>query len=228
MAYSRLSPVIDTFSHPPCLADQILGCYASGVFENKPQDFLPCHCIDKLITKEAILEEFGIDDEPTPEETYLNTFILQHARKTFATAIICGIGGNDLYQVMKRFQDDNFTDEFLPVNKETTDRLQCFQPTRGRDKSWTLLRNRDFLEKQFIFLAPVFSKSVFKMNLEPGHIFPFIEKSSEAKEGTFSHVHRVTIHDSHQLDLKLNVKAPIYQNYISFYLVTSQALNRLT
>jgi hypothetical protein len=189
------------------LADQIVEGYATAVFNDQPQDFLPHSHIPKLITEAAIIEELELEDKDgdleKDKDKILVDFILKHAKKVFATTIITGISSNDLYKVMQTFKDNTppFQDDSLPLKKDVMSKLACFS-----GKFWNKLRTHNFLKNQWIFFAPVFSKSKFKLDLEPEHIFPFIEKSNDVKEGTFSHVYKVTIHPSHQEDPTLTVR----------------------
>jgi hypothetical protein len=182
------------------LADLIVGAYATGVFDNPPQEFLPQSSVAKFITEAAIVEELE-DELDNDKDKDLVDFILQSAKKVFATAIISSIGGNDLYKAMKKFKDNNFHDDRLPLKRDAMSELPCFQ-----GKFWNKLRTHNFLKNQWIFLAPVFTKSKFKLDLEPEHIFPFTWVSNDAKEGTFSNVYQVTIHESHQEDPTLTVR----------------------
>lgn len=179
------------------LADRFIEHYEQGVFNEAKQDFLPQHCLAQLITNETIVMEFqeeDIDDtkyDPRREsDQQLLAFILEHARKVFATTVLCEISGNKLYRTMMTFQKSKVQDKSLPLKNETLS-------TTLTGSVWSNLKKKNFWEKQFIFLAPIFSKSEFKLDLEAQHIFPFTWVSNDAKEGTFSQVYQVKIHDSH-------------------------------
>jgi hypothetical protein len=103
---------------------------------------------------------------------------------------------------MKRFQENEFDDRCLPLKRDTMLALPCFQ-----GKFWNKLRTHMFLQNQWTFLAPVFSKSQFRIDLEPENIFPFTWVSNDAKEGRFSTVYQATIHESHQEDPTWTVSA---------------------
>ena len=176
------------------LNDLIVGSYAIGVFDNPPRVFLPESFLSEFITKAAVAEELEENLDIYNDSDLVN-FIVESAKKVFATAIISAIDGSNLYMLMKRFQENEFDDRCLPLERETMLALPCFQ-----GKFWNKPRTHKFLQSQWVFLAPVFSKSHFKMDLEPEHIFPFTWVSNDAKEGTFSNVYQVTIHESHQED----------------------------
>lgn len=197
----------------PSLADQIIDHYEISAFDQPAQVFLPQDCISKLITEDAVIKEFEEEDAgdtrfefETTKDQKLVAFILKHAKKVFATAVVCDISGNELYKVMGKFKEGNFQDSSLPVKAGVLYELPCFSI-----KTWSNLKKLNFVSKQFVFLAPVFSRSEFKLELEPEHIFPFTWVSNEAKEGTFSQVFQVTIHDSHQdMLVSLHFHSPLH------------------
>jgi hypothetical protein len=185
------------------LADLILPRYVKGVFDSPPQDFLPQNHITELITKDAIIEELADEDGDldNDEDKELVDFIHSSAKRVFATTIVSGLGSSELYKAMRKFKVHNFQDESLPLKENAIPNLQCFPA-----KPWSKVRTYNFLRFQWIFLAPVFSTSKFQLDLEPEHIFPFTWVSDVAKEGAFSNVYEVTIHDKHQEDPAYTVR----------------------
>jgi hypothetical protein len=188
-------------SETATLADLIVGSYAKGVFDNPPRDFLPQSFLSEFITGAAVAAELE-ENLDVDNDSDLVSFIVESAKRVFATAIISSIDGSNLYRLMKNCQADKFDDRCLPLKKETMLALPCFQ-----GKFWNKLKIHNILHNQWVFLAPVFSKSQFKIDLEPEHIFPFTWVSNDAKEGTFSNVYQVTIHESHQEDPTWTVRA---------------------
>jgi hypothetical protein len=186
----------------PTLADLIVGSYAIGVFDNPPRAFLPHSFLSEFITEAAVAEELE-ENLDIDNDSDLVNFIVESAKKVFATAIISAIDGSNLYMLMKRFQEKKFDDRCLPLKRDTMLALPCFQ-----GKFWNKLRTHNFLRNQWVFLTPVFSKSQFKIfELEPEHVFPFTWVSNDAKKGTFNNVYQVTIHESHQEDPTWTVRA---------------------
>jgi hypothetical protein len=185
----------------PTLADLIVGSYAIGVFDNPPRVFLPQSFLSEFITKTAVAEELE-ENMDIGNDSGLVNFIVESAKKVFATAIISAIYGSNLYMLMKRFQENEFDDKRLPLKRDTMLALPYFQ-----GKFWNKLRTHNFLQSQWVFLAPVFSKSQFKIDLEPEHIFPFTWVSNDAKNGTFSIVYQAMIHESHQEEPTWTVRA---------------------
>jgi hypothetical protein len=185
----------------PALADLIVGSYAIGVFDNPPRAFLPLSFLSVFITKAAVAEELEQNLDIDNDSDLVN-FIVESAKKVFATAIVSAIDGSNLYMLMKRVQENEFDDMCLPLKRDTMSTLPCFQ-----GEFWNELRTQRFLQSQWVFLAPVFSKSQFKIDLEPEHIFPFTWVSNDAKQGIFSNVYEATIHESHQEDPTWTVRA---------------------
>ena len=198
---SDFSGEIELPIQTPSLANLIVRSYAIGVFDNPPRVFLPQSFLSEIITKAAVAEELE-ENVDIDNDSGLVNFIVESAKKVFATAIICDIDGSNLYMLMKRFQETEFDDSCLPLKRDTILALPCFQ-----GKFWNKLRTHNFLQSQWVFLAPIFSKSRFKIELEPEHIFPFTWVGNDAKEGTFSNVYQATIHESHQENPTWTVRA---------------------
>ena len=184
------------------LGDRIITKFKESKFGIGSTEFLPHGCLDELITAESVTEELEIEDYPANRESKaLIEFILEEAKKVFAISLISGVTNQILRDVMASFMQHRFADASLPIkHKEDLDTLPCFL-----SHTWNKRRKRDFWTKQWSFLAPLFSKKQFKMELEPDHILPFIWKGSETKESEFSQVYEVTIHESHHEDPILTV-----------------------
>ena len=208
-AYSD-SPESDS---TPSLSDRICENFVSSVFDINPRDFLPHDCLVELITEAVIIHEMELPPLERNRDKELVMFILRNSKRVFATAAMCGIYGNRLLKIMKKFKDHGFDDDCLPVREEKVSGLPCFS---GRH--WSAFRVRSFLENQWAFLAPVFSKSNFKLDLDPKHILPFTWVSNEAKDGTFSQVYQVKIHPSHQEAPDLNVSRGFKHSLADSYL----------
>lgn len=195
----------------PSLADQILEKFAVSRFDPDTKFFLPAGCIDELISREAISRE--LENNPTLDPRHFDIvegltgkivdFVCGGAKKVFATAVLSGLRGEDLETAMELFMVESFTDESLPVRQETFEELFS-----GLD-AWSRLARHRFCQEQWKFLAPVFSRQTFKLDLVPEHILPFIEKNRELREGAFSQVFRVQIHPAHQTDLAKQVRLSV-------------------
>lgn len=190
------------------LQDRILKHYAKSKFDTQERDFLTEGSIDELITKESVWEELEVEQSSQDsEENILVEYILRDAKKVFAIVVIIDLDGANLREAMMKFQKNNFRDESLPVKREELSTLPCFSGT-----PWTKpVRKQNFFREQWRFLAPVFSKTKFQLYLEPDCILPFVWRSYEVKEGTFSQVFEVRIHESHWKDPVLTVSGQAAQ-----------------
>ena len=194
MAPSSVSAVSEA-SSVDSLTDQIMDRYKKAVFDNRPRDFLPEGRLVEIITDASVLEElWGEEDDPDDNKDQdLVDFILKVAIKLFAIALVSQVRGSKLRTAMEDFKATNYGDKDLPVTMDPTQKPSAF-----RSKLWKKLVYRNFLENQWIFIAPVFQEGRFKLDLAPEHIFPFIWVDNETKNGTFSEVFQVKIHELHQ------------------------------
>lgn len=156
---------------------------------------MPEGCLDRLITRDAIIREFSKDDEPDedpriPED--LISFILQSAKKVLATSLWSGVESRQLQRAMKIFRFAAFKDSSLPV-KVLDAREAPWSQLR-----WNNLKLKTFQETQWKFVVPIFSEKNIKLDLENRHILPFKSVEREVKTGGFSEVYEVTVHESHQ------------------------------
>jgi len=191
------------------LSDQILDKYVKSKFDHEVKQFLPGGCIDELVTLEAIIKEIVEKDQLKPGDLDLQEgsakkkvidFIREKAKKVFAITVVSGLRGRDLGMAMFQFMGINFIDNSLPVKEGN---LSCFHCPAS---PWSRVRIHNFCREQWRFLAPIFSQQNFKVDLEPEHILPFIEKDNLVKEGAFGQVFPVEIHPAHQKDPVLNVR----------------------
>jgi len=197
-------------SPKPTLSDQIIAKSKISKFDLEEKQFLPAGCIEELVTLEAIIKELIEKDQLDPGDLSLQEdpktkqvieFVLGKAKKVFATTVISGLRGRDLGWVMYQFMELNFVNESLPVTKDALEKL-----LGGIAFPWSQTRIYNFCREQWRFLAPVFSQQNFKVNLEPDHILPFVDKSNLTKEGAFGQVFRVEIHPAHQKNPAMNVR----------------------
>lgn len=191
------------------LSDQILDKYVKSKFDPEAKQFLPEGCIDELVTLEAIIKELDEKDQLKPGDLDLQEgsvkknvidFVRGKAKKVFAITVVSGLRGQELKRAMFQFWGINFTDNSLPVKEGN---LACFRDTATL---WSRVRIHHFCREQWRFLAPVFSQQNFKVDLEPEHILPFIEKDNLVKEGAFGQVFQIEIHSAHQKHPVLNVR----------------------
>jgi serine/threonine protein kinase len=201
------------------------------MFEKSPYDrnaFLPEGYIDELITKSAVMKELELKDLDNMSDRIAVEFILNHAKKIFAITLGVGFPSKFLIKVMTQFCNKGFVDAELPITEANMYRIPFIGDGKMKPKSpWTKGYTTMFLEKQWAFLAPVFSKQNQNLELHTSNILPFTHKLDGVKSGAFGEVQQVTIHARHHLDPILMVS--LFDHYfISFiywhllYLILAQ------
>ncbi|KAI1421302.1 heterokaryon incompatibility protein-domain-containing protein [Xylaria sp. FL1777] len=211
----------DDWDYPREIQDKIARALVESSFGGK---FLPESSLPKLV------DEIDFDRLLPGASKDLINFINTKAIKVFLAALLSiDITGPRLVEVARSFQKNGLTDECLPV-KDITKRGRCLNPDsyvrcrckkcprvpekRGGDcahntaldsfhmKEWSKLGFDTFLNKQWIFSAPVFKKhnpQEFKNGLLKETVLPFTWKDPKPRSGHFSNVFHAKLHVSHQV-----------------------------
>lgn len=176
----------------------------------------PRGVLHNLITEDAVAHELNTKIATQQE---LIKFICQSAEKVFASAILATYTGKDLRKSMSRFKTLGFSDASLPVTRADFDRI--VDGDRVLRKLWTNIKKGYFVDKQWIFLAPIFpdpenlTEEKLKLVFLQEHIFPFTFVHETRREGSFGFVYQVTIHPSHQESIMKKVSCT-YLHVIPF------------
>ncbi|KAI1298562.1 heterokaryon incompatibility protein-domain-containing protein [Xylaria venustula] len=214
-------PSDDNQNYPREIRDKISRLLVESSFEGK---FLPESSLPKVVG------DIDFDRLLPGASEALITFVNTRAIRVFLTALLSIIDITEprLVEVAKSFQEKGFTDKYLPI-KDISKRGRCFSPdsylrcrckecghARGRGKAdcphdpaldsfhmmeWNKLSFDTFLCKQWMFIAPVFKKSNFKIlksNLPNQTVLPFIWKDPRPFIGHFSNVFHAKLHVAHQ------------------------------
>ena len=196
------------------LADSISESFSLSNFDGSSRFYLPELRLHQLVTLEAIVSELcrfteflytvKSDSRERFRETYdkdtLRDFaewILSSAHRTFAIMVHCDINPLQLLASMQKCRDIEFTDANLPVLDPGT------LPTFWNKTIWSISKSKDFCEKQWRFLVPVFSPDDYRYDRQYNCIFPFTKANVAPRVGAFSTVHKVTIHPDHQKDNRM-------------------------
>jgi len=158
--------------------------------------FLPQDDFDELLTENAIKEEL---DKYTPgcARRSLIEYIWKYARKTFAILVI-----QAKVQKAVHLETTTFKDEYLPIANEDS----CLTSLSGVSKdlpgwrwfhNWTKQEKNDFCDQQWLYLAPVFGDDSMMEELHPDCRLPFLTSQSKGEGGSFSFLHKATIHHAH-------------------------------
>ena len=164
--------------------------------------FLPRTRINELITPANIAAVIGSDIETEP----CVKFISRSAKIFFAIILSIRMDVKLAVETLYRF---GLTDEFLPISEDTIED-NCEEDDVDRrcghdhaldafhDEPWDHLTLSDFYEKQWRFLAPVFTTDEFKVfHLSTNSIFPFVDLGTQRRSSLFSDVYEVKIHPDH-------------------------------
>ena len=176
------------------------------------KDFLPEDSFRVILNRETIQHCL-----PTASEDLIN-FIDEKGKRMFATVLSCtDLDSAELVLLLESFRYQQFCDLDFPVARQCPPK--CKDQNRAHLHSLTPLKQsivyhpfwkphmvRLVYHQQWVFLAPIFSKSVFVYELYDDHILPFTSLSDVGNEGAFSRVHMATMPAEHQ-DALLNVGA---------------------
>jgi hypothetical protein len=203
------------------LSDLILEFLVDSKFDSRCAEFLPEDQFQRLVTQSAIKKEFeGCEHDDKLDREALFRWIYQNARKIFAIMVHSGFNNNEALTTLQRLRANHFGDEHLPISKPNS------KPERRRS-IWKDerqgLRHR-FYEKQWSFLAPVFSEYKFHYDLQPDVILPFITKYEEVGKGGFSRVYGFEVHPAHQY---LGYSEVGIFSYLRFVRLHTDCYNRL-
>jgi hypothetical protein len=123
----------------------------------------------------------------------LASWISANAQVTFAVMVHCNLPPCQLLMSIDVCKSTSFTDKDLPLLDRET-------PPRGWNPNiWSKSVLRDFYDKQWRFLVPVFSPNDYHYDLEHNCIFPFNKADAVPKVGAFSYVYKVAVHEKHQM-----------------------------
>lgn len=175
------------------------------------RDFLPEGYIERYMNRDTIREGIFPEKDVLDEaDEDLITFINTDAKKVFATAYYVLITEHaQLLTSMRFFKSCGFNDSCLPIEairktngERNAPQVFPFPFNDIRDEQvgrvWHRVRIHNFLRDQWLFLAPVFFGKDFHLVLPPDCILPFTRVNRIVKEGRFSHVYDVVIHEHHR------------------------------
>ncbi|KAF6797007.1 serine/threonine protein kinase [Colletotrichum sojae] len=161
--------------------------------------FLPRDKLDEIITKESIKNELPRSFMDRFRSDGITARLIHGARKLVAILVFIGEQG----AVKKLIRDDGLTDEDLPFRPaQNTENHSIVKSARGKTiHSFVCLRSDakvgNFLEKQWLFLAPVLESTGASISLDSQCPLPF--RDVEEVKGHYDNiVYRAELHRSHQ------------------------------
>ncbi|KAJ4246499.1 hypothetical protein NW762_013439 [Fusarium torreyae] len=172
-------------------------------------DFLPKACIDRLVSREAIIQELSDPANPfKPEDEAFIQWILHKARKLFLTILDSRIveGPSDKLYSLDCFQTRGLDDDQMPWTESSR-----FLPTDNIEDEtwfhdvWSKEMDTNFRRSQWRFVVPVITSTQFTYRLQAHQVLPFLEVVGNPKEGAFGRVYCVNVEQSH-IDVGFSVK----------------------
>ncbi|KAK5654273.1 hypothetical protein OQA88_7449 [Cercophora sp. LCS_1] len=141
------------------------------------------------------------EDQSSPENSLLDKSFNQ-ARKVFAVLALIGQGSTSSELICK----DNITDQDLPLSRKPGELSVLISVKSDGEapkefpafKSWDERRVRDFLEKQWLVLAPVLDATSKDLTLDPNCPLPIVKSILKVKGYGF-YVYQAWLHPAHQL-----------------------------
>ncbi|KAK1780445.1 hypothetical protein QBC45DRAFT_408685 [Copromyces sp. CBS 386.78] len=157
------------------------------------REFLPAGLLVKYVTRRSVRKKL---EEENPSESDIDdlvNFIVHHARKIFATLLLC-FEGNKLCKAVRDFRNHRIgskispiTDSFLPITEVKKEEVPFFVDKNGHWNPWKV---SDFCTKQWIFLAPKLPPKGPLLKVDALTPLPFIE-AELVDAGAFGEVHKV-------------------------------------
>lgn len=162
------------------------------------QKYMPWRRLDGLVTRSSIILEFSKDydsDEQQGSQVRIDegliNFIVNSGQKLLAISLISGIESFRLHKAMEVFWKSNYTDDQLPVTSQDV-RFPWYQ------LKWGAIKKQNFTTNQWMFLVRIFDHNGSKLHVRNQEILPFRLVDQQRREGTFSDVWQVEIHEEQQ------------------------------
>ncbi|TXB97036.1 hypothetical protein FocTR4_00011158 [Fusarium oxysporum f. sp. cubense] len=171
--------------------------------------FLPKARIDRLVSREAIIQELSGSANPfKPEDEAFIQWILHKARKLFLTILDSRLveGPSDKLYSLDCFQARGLDDDQMPWTDSSR-----FLPIDDIENEtwfhdvWSKEMDTNFRRSQWRFVVPVITSTQFRYRLEAHQVLPFLQVVGNPKEGAFGRVYCVQIEQSH-IDIGFPVK----------------------
>ena len=186
---------MDNQGKPPSLLNRLREGIVQSPLDGKP--FLPLDCVEKEIIRANVKAQLpSIFTDLRKPNIYDR--ILQDAKKVFTILVLI-----EESKAIKKLLAEGLMDDDLPLSlKITQGSYQTLVSSRRAFESfrdWKEARVYDFLEKQWLVLAPVFNTGCHHIKLNVDCAMPFID-SKEITGGAFSYVHKCELPRAHQKD----------------------------
>ncbi|KAJ4170988.1 hypothetical protein NW754_007131 [Fusarium falciforme] len=182
----------------------------SAMQENtEGKQFIPADVIASLVSRDAVEAEL-VDSVNDDELVKVVDYVLN--RKAIKVFLILVLSEN--IGAMPKIYHSGLGDEHLPLGEQATTgggkQLQSLNQNVKTSSvlnpllSWKLSKLRTFLENQWVFMAPVFTRDKFAHKLHPRCPLPFIPftESDQAQNGAWGgmsgSIQEIKVHKAHQ------------------------------
>lgn len=189
------------------LFDQLDNVYSQDELGNRK--YIPRNELERLITRDTVEQEL----RRTQKRGVRNLFrakrslrenlaerVMESGQKLFATCVYLSQPWD-----VKLLLDANFTDDDLPVTKNAKS-LKSSEKQFDWPAAWELPKLDVFIDKQWLFLAPIFSTTGTHQSLDTMCPLPFL-KVEEEQHGMNNVVFQAMIHESHQKGFAVGLSA---------------------
>ncbi|KAL2694700.1 hypothetical protein Neosp_001286 [[Neocosmospora] mangrovei] len=199
------------------LCDKI---YSAMQENTEGKEFIPADVIASLVSRGAVEAEL-VDIVKGDKLVKVVNYVLNRP----AIKIFLILALSDHIEAMPNICDSGFGDEHLPLGEQPTIGGGKQLQSLGQDTdttsvlspllSWKLVKRRRFLEKQWAFMAPIFTKERFAHRLHPRCPLPFIPftENDQAQNGTWGgmsgSIQEIKVHAAHQKVLPQKNRKPI-------------------
>jgi len=178
------------------LAKQIGDCLQPSAFDQPTRYFAPLGAVKALISRPAVRAALGYGPRAADIDPALLDYIVSEAGILFAILVHLGLQDRIIEQAMVLFQRHSVHDQSLPF--EATGHGSKLTMVDPGETVWSAERRSNFYDRQWIFLAPVFSTEHPICILEKNRILPFnLDPGRSAIDHGRNVPLRVTIPQSH-------------------------------
>ncbi|KAM0427798.1 hypothetical protein ACHAPT_007255 [Fusarium lateritium] len=179
---------------------------------NEGKEFIPADVIACLASRDAVEAELMHKFKNDLLTKLVDYVLNKPAIKVFLILVSC-----QKISAMAKIYDSGFGDHHLPLDEQNSTnggkRQTQLQSLSQHDSScsvlnpllsWRLADRREFLEKQWVFMAPVFTREKFAYKLHTRCPLPFIPFSDEeqiengTRGGLSGSVQEIKVHEAHQ------------------------------
>lgn len=179
---------------------------------NEGRNFIPADAIIRLASRETVKAELMNSFSDDLVAGLVNYVLTKPAIKVFLILVMC-----KNISAMDKIRGSGFGDQHLPLDEQiiTKDGKQQRQlqslgqlsdpePVLAPLRSWKVADRREFLERQWAFMAPVFTTKKFSYKLHNRCPLPFMRFTDEdwpqsaTSRGLHGSVREIKVHEAHQ------------------------------